>query len=630
MIYRFSQFSLLFLPLISFAKTDSIPKRVVKQRYDVWYHAHDPNKLYNIDTSIFQLHRNDFLTNDGVEFLHLGNTGTAAFPLIFQPKNSKGFRTGFHQFDAYKFTMDSLRYFKAQRPYTELSYLIGLQLEQIFRGRFFHSLKNGLDYGVDFFRINSRGGYNRQQALNTGFYFYAKYTPKSNRFGLYTNLIFHQAKVNENGGLTRDYFATDTTFFRNSLVPTTLSGATNRQAEWNWNAGADIFLGNKIITKSSDTSSFKKVIPKFKFGYAISVTSNVYSFLDESPDSLYYGNYFISSDPVFNQHKFLNIGNEINFEYIPKRVDSDSTYKEQFLAAGGKVKLDYWVPTDFSGRLPFSNLYVEGYVKSNTAFKSPLHFEGRVRYFLAGYNQNDLMVGGTVSAKIKDYVEVNAAVSYNLFAPAFIENRFASQGYTAWINDFKKQNEFVIRGRVYSPKIKVGAEVSNTVLKDFIFYNEGLSPVQEARAMNVFSVRAFNRFGIKGFHLDNDIWYQSIAGGNAIQLPNFVSKHSIYYENRLFKRAVWFALGFDVRFNTAFNAYGYNPFIGQFFVQEKRRMVFTPGWDVFLNLKVKTVRVSLLGNHLGELIKGRPNYNAYLYPNRAASFRFFVSWRFLE
>lgn len=616
------------MPLM--AKTDTLQIKKPKAIYDVWYHAHDPNTLHAIDTSIFQLHRNDFVTRDQAEYLHLGNTGTAAYPLIFQPSLRKDFNTGFNQFDLYKYSLDSIRYYNAQRPYTELSYLLGLNLEQIFRGKFFHSTKVGFDYGVDFFQVNSKGAYNHQRAVDAGFYLYGKYTAKTNRWGAFTNLILNRQKVGENGGLQRDYFATDTSFFQKSLVPVQLSSATNTYNEWIWNAGGNFFLGKKINTRINDSTVINKIIPKFKIGYTFSLQANDYFFRDTKPDSLYYGAYSYLPDSLISKNKFLKIGNEINFDWIPQRLSGDSSIKQQFLAAGATLRFDSWIATTSTGKSPFVNSSVEGYVKSNTAFRSPIHFDARVKYFFSGYNLNDLSVSGRLQYQWKEYLQIKAKVNYSLSEPSFIYDRFSLNNAHYWVNDFKKQNELNFGGGIAAPKYGVGVEVENTLLQNRIYFDLNGRPTQESSPVNVFMVHIYNRNGFKGFHIDNDIWIQKITGNNIIRLPFLVTKHSIYYERRIVKNIMWFAVGFDVRFNTEFNANGYNPLTGQFYLQDNKKMFFKPGVDLFLNLKIKTVRISLLGNNLSQLIAPKPNYNAYLYPTHDASFRFMVAWRFLE
>ena len=612
------------------AQKDSLKALRPKAKYDVWYFKHDENKLYGIDTSIFQLHRNDFVMRDHEEYLNLGNTGTAAYPLIFSAQQRNFFTAGFNQFDLYRYKPDSIRYYRAQRPYTELSYQIGLKNEQIFRGRFFHSTKSGLDYGTEFYRTDSKGAYQNQNALNAGFFLYGKYKSKKERFLFGTDLIYNQYKVAENGGLQQDYFDTDTSFFQKTLAPVNLTSAQNSYNEWFWNLSVAYNLGKTIKERKNDTLVKERVIPRFRIGYDLSVESSKYKFLDNKPDSLYYQDFFYLRDSLVNAQEFLKVGNALSFSWMPQRRTSDSTYKEQFLYAGGSVHFDYWSAKDVSGKFLFVNSFVDGFVRSNTAFKSPIHFDARVRYYFSGYNLNDFSVKGKVVYALKDILTVNANVSYTLSEPAYTHQYFLVKSGAGWLNDFKKQNELVAGGNVHSDKIGVGVNVYNTILQNYIYFDQLAKPVQLSNAINVFTAHFYNRFGIKGFHLDNDVWFQQAPGTDAIRIPTFVSKHSIYYENRIFKRALWFAIGFDVRYNTPFNVNAYNPLIGQYFLQDSKKIAFTPGWDVFLNLKIKTVRVSLLGSNLAQLITNKPNYNAYLYPALDPSFRFFVAWRFLE
>ena len=62
---------------------------------------------------------------------HLGNYGTAAQSLLFNPLMKAGFDAGFHQFDIYKFTLENTKFYQTTRPYTELAYMLGSKAEQL-------------------------------------------------------------------------------------------------------------------------------------------------------------------------------------------------------------------------------------------------------------------------------------------------------------------------------------------------------------------------------------------------------------------------------------------------------------------------------------------------------------------
>ena len=241
--FRFYSTILLCLLWVSSAQahpakesSDSTKVKVRKKSSlnDTWYYGAEPNKRYTIDTSIAQLHRFDLVHRDGAEYFNLGNTGNAAYPIIFGTIPAIGFNMGFRQFDLYRYSLDSVRYYQVIRPYTELFYSIGSANEQIFQGRFANSHKTTFLYGVEFRRINSKGTYGNQHALDNGFNLYGIYNSKNKRFGIQTDLIYNTFEVNENGGLATDIFFKDTVLFTKSLATIKLTNAQLSYEEINW------------------------------------------------------------------------------------------------------------------------------------------------------------------------------------------------------------------------------------------------------------------------------------------------------------------------------------------------------------------------------------------------------------
>jgi hypothetical protein len=52
--------------------------------------------------------------------------------------------------------------------------------------------------------------------------------------------------------------------------------------------------------------------------------------------------------------------------------------------------------------------------------------------------------------------------------------------------------------------------------------------------------------------------------------------------------------------------------------------------DVFINFKIRTVRVFLKGNNLLQGLGSKGYYTGYLYPADQRSFKAGVTWRFLD
>ena len=168
------------------------------------------------------------------------------------------------------------------------------------------------------------------------------------------------------------------------------------------------------------------------------------------------------------------------------------------------------------------------------------------------------------------------------------------------------------------------------LLNQFIYFSDDKTPTQESRSMHVVQGEITQNFHYKHFHLDNFILLQYSNLSRLLNLPNISTKHSFYYENFLFKKALLARIGLDLRYWTNHNPYGYDPFLAQFYVQNDIRTGMLPVLDVFLNLRVKTVRIYIKGNNLLQGIGQPAYYTAILYPGDERSFKFGVSWRFLD
>ena len=108
-----------------------------------------------------------------------------------------------------------------------------------------------------------------------------------------------------------------------------------------------------------------------------------------------------------------------------------------------------------------------------------------------------------------------------------------------------------------------------------------------------------------------------------------VTKHSIYYERRIFKKVLWFSVGFDLRYNLQNNAPYYDPFLGSFYPVYSTSKSF-PVLDFFLNLKVKTVRVFLKVDNISSSFGPKGYFSLYGYPAADLSFKVGIKWRFFE
>ena len=80
---------------------------------DIYYTSLQSNTRKNIHTSLAFFHRNSKLAQWG---RNLGNEGLAAYDMIFNPVQQIGLSSGYHAYDFYKLSADSIRLYNTTRP----------------------------------------------------------------------------------------------------------------------------------------------------------------------------------------------------------------------------------------------------------------------------------------------------------------------------------------------------------------------------------------------------------------------------------------------------------------------------------------------------------------------------------
>jgi hypothetical protein len=629
------------------------PARKKSSLNDTWFYGSEPNKRYIIDTSIAVMNYNDVARRDGAEYFNLGNIGSETYSQVFNPSPTVGFNMGFHQFDAYRYSLDSIRYYQVIRPYAEIFYYMGINKDQLFQGRFANSHKSGIIYGVDFRRINSNGTYTNQKATDNGFSLYGIYNTKNKAFNIETDLIYNSFVTQENGGVTYNIFRTDTPqVLTKTLAPTNLTQAVLNYNEIDWFLKASYNIGKKYNERVNDTLVRKVVLPVFRVSYRADIERGKYSYFDINNDSAYYSSYLHTGDTLRYSSQYIKVGQRFGLDYGAKKLTSDSTYKELDILMGASVNLDYYMLSEFGEKDKFSNLYITGYLRNNPAVNSPLIYKASVAYYIAGYNQNDLSAEGQLGVDFKKYGRLTAGAGYQLRQSDWIYHNFRADSaspmpytnsngtvsYTTsdnlaykYLNYFPKMSTFKLGGEYMLDKYGIKVSAYNYVLDNYYYFSGPNTPAYDSRAINMLVLSFANRFGYKGIHFDNDVWFQKSAGSDVIRLPLVTLKSSLYYERHVFKDALWFAVGVNVRYYTPFKANEYNPLFGQFYIQNSHTETFYPILDVFLNVKIKTVRIFLMGTNLSSFFGPQKGYyTAYMYPAADASFQFGAAWRFFE
>lgn len=209
-------------------------------------------------------------------------------------------------------------------------------------------------------------------------------------------------------------------------------------------------------------------------------------------------------------------------------------------------------------------------------------------------------------------------------------------GYN-WSHDFKNEkiNSLVAQGDLKWLEVKLN--YSN--LKDHLFFSNDAvttsqvitTPKQYEGSINYFSAQVGKEFKFGPFALDNTLLYQKVDQSNpVVNVPEFVTRNTFYYSGYVFKKAMFIQTGFTLNYFTKYYANDYSPVIGEFFVQNERKIGNFPMLDFFINAKVSTAQIFLKAEHFNSSFTGYHFYSTPNQPYRDFIIRFGISWNFFS
>jgi len=612
------------------AETDSTtakPKKTTTLN-DTWFLNGETDNHHVIDTTIFDLEQFNPIQRNGIEYANTGNLGGAAFPLQYSIDKRMGFDLGYHQFDLYKYCKDSIKYYQVVRPYAEISMVIGLKKEQMYRATFANQHKGIIYYGVDFTRMNSPGTYTNQATNDNGFSLYGIYNSKNKHWNVQADLVFNAFKVGENGGVANDIF--DSTLFKKTLAEVNLQSAGNNYRQTDFYLTTAYNAGKKYNQRINDSTTTKVLMQVFKISYQFNIEKTINKYLDSSPDSAAYG-IFMLKDSVFNNIKYLKIGNAVNLQYNWRKLTSDSTYMDKNLIVYASAGYDYYMLAQNGIKNNLSNLYVSGGLRNSFSAPSKILYRAQVKYYPYGWNQNDFLIDGLAGYDFKKWGMLTANYTYQIKEQPYIYEQYTSHPVN-WSYSLPKMQTMALGAMYQNPAWGITLDANYYWLSNLPVYPGRANPFYEGgKKQNFITLHAGQKNSVAGLHIENEIFITLPNGkGSMTDYYAFIyTKHSLFYENRLFKKALWLSTGFDVRFRYNNNPPYYDPLFGAFYpVAYNARLL--PQLDYFLNLKIKTVRVLLVVTNLASAVTSKGYYSLYRYPAPDISFKFGIKWRFFE
>lgn len=572
----------------------------------------------------------NYLRKDIFGLLPFSNEGqtynTLQYSLTeFSPYPEFGFKAKHFNF----LEANQIKYSSVATPVTELYFKSVMQKGQSLDAFFAVNTSPRLNFSIAYKGLRSEGKYINQLASTGNFRFTTSYNTLNNRYVANAHFTYQDILNEENGGITTvsDFESEDPKYDNRQRLEVYLNnaksflkgkrffvdhffrvnrtkGENNLYVAHQFNYENKFFEYNQATVPSTVGSSIV-----YRFGDSF-VTSGI-------NDQTHYNKMYNKVGLVYENTtlgKFQFFADDFRSNYYYNQIlifdtkTVPASLSRNINSAGGQYE---YQKNKWNGKFLYSRSVTN---QSLSNLDAKLHYEMNDDYqFSFGYQNLNKLPND----------------NYNLYQSSYINYN--------WSNDFKNEKINSITANASTPWIEASLQLMT--LNDHLYFENTatddsqqiVTPKQYGNTINYISVKASKEFKFGRFALDNTVLYQKVDQQDAIlNVPEIVTRNTIYYTNYLFKKALFLQTGLTLNYFTSYLANDYNPVIGEFFVQNKKEIGNYPNLDFFVNARIQRTRIYFKAEHFNSSFTGNNFYSAPNSPYRDFTVRFGLIWNFFN
>ncbi len=624
----------------------------------IYYRYFDSTRIRVLDSSI-----NDFTTRYPLpaSYVTLGNFGTAAHSLLFNPNLKPGFDPGFHSFDIYRFKIEDTRFYQTTRPFTELGYLLGSQGEQMINFTHTQNIKPNFNMALQYRLIISPGEFQNQNTAHNSFRLNGNYQSRNKRYAVYGMYVTNKNQSSENGGIQYDSLINDYRFTKRFGIATRLSGDTlkpqnpfstqittgNVYTEGTFLLRQQYDFGQSDSLIVNDTTVIRLFYPRFRLQHTFTYTRQQYEFRDYftgTDKRQNYADYFDTTllnlgDSVLYRDKYSSIINDFSIISFPEKNNLNQFIKASIALENITGTFDtvlHNTSTFDTIVNRYHNIFLTGEYRNRTR-NQKWNLEAIGKLYINGLNNGDYSVQASLKRVISKKIGYLELGFQNVNrSPSFLYSQQTTFP-TKLQGSYNKENITRISGSLMNDVKNFGLLGEYYLVSNYLYFNNLVSPAQEGTLFNVLHISGKQKLKLsKVLNLYSEVHFQKTVGNAQLHIPliftsNRLSFDGVYYKNMLY------SIGVEVRYHTPYNADNYSPFIGQFFYQDNVTINNRPEINGFFDFRIKRfsafIRVenlNTLGTNTGKLGFYQNNYTAPHYPQQDFWFRLGIWWTFIN
>ena len=603
----------------------------------------DQYKIYTIerdtvivDTSltIQSEYKYNYLRKDLFGLMPFPNEGQSYTRLKYALKKHNILPSSGHEAKRFNFmTAEDISYYSVATPFTDLYFKTVMEQGQNLDAFITMNTAPQFNFSVAYKGLRSLGKYINQLSSTGNFRFTSSYASLDKRYVANAHFVAQDIKNGENGGLTSDtdFESEDPAFNSRPRLEVYLKDAETLLK------GSSVFLDHSFRINKENASSNWKINHQINYEYEtynFKQTTLISSILDSdgtTTDLQRFGEASQTGE-IINKSRYNKLYNRFGAEFENSLLGRfeffvedfrDNNYYNKIIIADNQI-IPSSINTELNragGKYAYAknNLEIGGLISSS--------FNGPASSTIKGnllYNFSERMAVEfeyTNLSKIPDHI-------YNLQQSSYL-------GYN-WSNNFKNEKINSFSASVKSPWVDVSANYQ--ILNDHLYFTDDvedlfqiITPKQYTESINYLNIQAGKEFRYGKFALDNTVLYQQVQQSEAIlNVPEFVTRNTLYYSDHLFKKALYFQTGVTLNYFTKFYANEYNPILGESFVQNQKEIGNFPMVDFFVNLRIQRTRIYVKAEHFNSPFTGNTFYSSPHYPYRDFMLRFGLVWNFFQ
>jgi len=594
--------------------------------------SHQRDTTY-VDTtlSIQKSYKFNYLRSDTFELLPFSNVGQTYNALAMNTQSKRLiplFAAQSHHYNYKK--IEDVSYFNVPTPLTEIYFKTAFEQGQQLLAFFTINTSKQFNFSMSYQGVRSLGTYQQSLTSTGNLLITSNYFSKNDRYNVRFHLASHDILNRENGGLTQNsldlFINDDPEFSDRGRLDVNFEDAENNLK------GVRLYLNQEYaLTQKADSIHTTSLT----LGNSIWYEDKLFEYRQQNAYEQYGASYEATdlytktTLEEFNLQGYVKFTNRLlgNFKFFTTLTDYNYGYNTVLDLNSGQIPnriKDKVVSLGATYQKQYKGFDINAAAAINVGGATT----GNYINATAGFNLNeDTRVQGSIKIH-------NAAPNFNF---QLYQSDYVNYNWKTEFNTIKTQE---LGFDLWSKKI-ANLSFTYTGIDDYTYFSinttnaqEGSflrpSPMQFGERVNYLKLKAQREFNWRGFALNNTIMYQNVLDGDAVfNVPEFITRQSLYYKDTLFKNALFFQTGVNLKYFTAFNSNGYDPVLAEFYVQNEQEIGGSPIVDLFFNAKIRQTRIFVTWEHFNALFSSTKQYfSAPGYPYRDSLIRFGLVWNF--